>query len=172
MPRRSVLKPAISLEKLLSGLPTSDYSIDVTVVYHDTNSRKWAAGIYQRVESLLGSKSVRGTWWNLADFRQPAVLAGAVSKAIRADMIIIAVQSSEGLPLPFYFWVNAWLPNRRNGSGALVALLGQPVPKTTQSGRLKKFLDVVARRARMDLLVTERLSVALEQPEPGIQSRS
>jgi len=165
MPRRSDAKTGLNLEKVLTGLANPEYSIDVTVVYDETNTRKWAVDTYQRLESLVGSRSVRGTWWKLADLREPAVLAGAVSTAIRADMIIVAVQSSEGLPLPFYFWVNAWLPNRQNGSGALVALLGQPVPPTTESGRLKKFLRVVARRAHMDLLLTEKISLALEQTQ-------
>ena len=160
MPRRTDADPIPSLEKLLTSLPAAEYALNVTVVYDDAQTRKWAGDVYQRLESELGAKSVRGTWWNLSDLREPAVLAGAVSKAIRADMIVLAVQSSEGLPLPFYFWVNAWLPHRPNGAGALVALLGQPVPKTTESGRLKKFLRTVAKRARMDLIVTERIAIA------------
>ncbi len=159
MPRRSDADPIPSLEKLRSGLPAAEYALNVTVVYDDAQTRKWAGDMYQRLESDLGAKSVRGTWWNLSDLSEPAVLAGAVSKAMRADMIVLAVQSSEGLPLPFYFWVNAWLPHRPVGAGALVALLGQPVHRTTESGRLKKFLRTVAKRARMDLIVTERIAI-------------
>jgi hypothetical protein len=165
MPKRINPDPMMSLEKLVTGLPTAEYILNVTVVYQDSQSRKWAGEIYQKLESILGAKSVRATWWNLADLMQPGVMAGAVSKAIRADMIVVAVSASEGLPLPFYFWVNAWLPNRITSTGALVGLLGLPVPRTSESGRLRKFLRVVARRTRLDLLVAERCAVtATEAP--------
>lgn len=164
MPRRSDSAPILSLEKLITGLPTADYQLNVTVVYQDSQSNKWAAEIYQKVETLLGGKTVRGTWWNIADLVEPGVLAGAVSKAMRSDMIIVAVSASEGLPLPFYYWVNAWLPNRVASPGALVGLLGAPVPHTPESGRLRKYLRTVARRARMDLLLAERFAIASSQP--------
>jgi hypothetical protein len=161
MPRRAELDPSANLEKLVVGLPTADSSLNVAVLYLDSTTHRWAEQVYQKVETTLGTGAVRGTWWNLGDLREPAVMAGAVSKAIRADMILLAVSTSEGLPLPFYFWVNAWLPHREAGAGALVALLGAPLPRTTESGRLKKFLRTVARRTRMELLVTERAPGAL-----------
>jgi hypothetical protein len=155
MPRRSDSQAVASLEKLVTGLPNAEYVMSVTVVYDDSQTRKWAGEVYQRIESILGTKAVRGTWWNIADLGEPGVLAGAVSTAIRSDMILVAVRSSEGLPLPFYFWVNSWLPHRVNGGGALVALLGAPITTNAESGRLRKYLRTVARRARMDLLVDE-----------------
>jgi hypothetical protein len=90
MSRRSDSNPTTTLEKLVTGLPAAEYEMNVTVVYGDFVTRKWAGAVYQKVESMLGTKAVRGSWWNLADLQQPAVLAGAVSKAIRSDMLIIA----------------------------------------------------------------------------------
>jgi hypothetical protein len=158
MPRRFDANRILSLEKLVTGLPTAEYVMNVTVMYDDAQTRAWAGEIYQKVQAVAGGNSVQGTWWKLADLCQPGVLAGAVSKAIRSDMIVVGVRESEGLPLPFYFWVNAWLPYRVQRSGALVALLGAPNPRHAQTGRLKKFLRVVARRARMDLLLAERVN--------------
>jgi hypothetical protein len=158
MRRRSDTNPTISLDKLVTGLPTAKYVMNVTVLYDDSQSRGSATDVYQRVQEVVGVESVRCTWWKLADLRQPGVLAGAVSKAIRSDMIIVAVRASEGLPLPFYFWINAWLPHHPHGLGALVAMLGAPDPGQAETGRLKKYLRVVARRARMDLLVAEGVS--------------
>jgi hypothetical protein len=162
MPRRSDAGPSVSLEKLVTGLPTAENVLNATVIYGDTQTRKWAGDVYQRVEIMAGAKAVRGTWWKLSDLAEPGVLAGAVSTAMRSDITILAVQSSEGLPLPFYFWVNSWLPHRQGG-GALIALLGAPFPRTAESGRLQKFLRTVARRARMDLLVAERTDVFANQ---------
>jgi hypothetical protein len=156
MPRRCEANPISGLEKLVTGLPAAKYTLNVTVLYEDSPTHKWAGEVYQKMEATLGAKAVRGTWWNLADLDQPAVLAGAVSKAMRSDMIVVAVNGSEGLPLPFYFWVNSWLPHRISGTGAFVALLGAPNPRNSESGRLRKYLRTVARRARMDLLVAER----------------
>jgi len=163
MPRRSDAGPSVSLEKLVTGLPTAEYVLNATVIYDDPQTRKWAGDVYQRVESVAGEKAVRGTWWKLSDLAEPGVLAGAVSTAMRSDMIVMAVQSSEGLPLPFYFWVNSWLPHRVQAGGALIALLGAPCPRNAESGRLQKFLRTVARRARMDLLVAERTDVIAPQ---------
>jgi hypothetical protein len=145
-----------SLEKLVAGLPASQYVMNITVVYEESQTHKWAGEVYQTMETMLGAEAVRGTWWKLADFHQPGVLAGAVSKAMRSDMIIVSVRGSEGLPLPFYYWVNSWLPHNAGCIGALVALLGTPIPRNSESGRLRKFLRTVARRGRMDFLVAER----------------
>ena len=164
MMRKSEANPLANLEKLVTGLPTARYKMNLTFVYEDSATRKRATGIYQTVETLLGGRAVRGTWWNLQDLRQPAVLAGAVSQAMHSDMIVISVRGSEGLPLPFYVWVNAWLPHRAGLNGALVALLGQPYPRNSESGRLRRFLRTVARRARMELLVTERAAESPIEP--------
>jgi len=156
MTRKTDANAIANLEKLVTGMPTTEYELKITVVYDDSSTRKRAGEVFETVEANLGARAVRGTWWNLGDLAQPGVLAGAVSQAMRSDMIIISVRGSEGLPLPFYYWVNSWLPHRgMSGTGALVALLGAPVPRNSESGRLRRFLRTVARRARMDLLVAE-----------------
>ena len=162
MPRRSAANPMNSLEKLVTGFPTTEGTMAVTIVYDASSTREWAGEVYQTIQTIVGSKAVKGTWWNVADLGQPGVLAGAVSRAMRSDMVVVAVSSSEGLPLPFYFWVNAWLPHRVAGPGALVGLISAPTQKTSQSGRIKRYLQTVARRGRMDLIVGER--ARLEQP--------
>jgi hypothetical protein len=164
MPRRSEANAVGNLEKLVTGLPAAEYVMNVTVLYDDAQTRRQAGQLYMKVESLLGRNALRGSWWKLADLVQPGVLAGAVSKAIRSDMIVLAVRSSEGLPLPFYYWVNAWLPHRRTGTGALVGLLSAPRTYNRESGRLRKYLKTVALRARMDLLVAES---GMEVPTPA-----
>jgi hypothetical protein len=170
MTRKSEGNQIVSLGKLVAGLPTAEYVMNITVVYEESQTRKWGREVYQIMEKTLGANSVRGTWWKLADLGQPGVLAGAVSKAMRSDMIVVSVTGSEGLPLPFYYWVNSWLPHRTGGGGALVALLGEPAPRHPESGRLCRFLRTVARNGRMDFLVTERAVAtrALKQAELGM----
>jgi len=159
MPRRSEANQIGWLEKLVMGFPAAERAMEMTIVYDEAQTRNWAVNVFEKIQSLLDSKAIRATWWNIADLDQPGVLAGAVSRAMRSDLIVVAVSGSEGLPLPFYYWVNAWLPHRVTGTGALVGLLAAPIHKTSQSGRLKRYLQGVARRARMDLMLGERVSV-------------
>ncbi len=157
MTRTSIAKHAASLEKVMAGLPKS-CSLHVTVLYEEALSRKWARAVMNRVEKSLGGRAVQCTWWSMADLRHPGVLAGAVSKAMRADLIVVAARQADGLPLPFYFWVNSWLPHRVHKSGALVALLGRPQPGERQANRMRTYLQAVARRGHLDFLVEERAS--------------
>src|SRR5579859_7467460 len=157
MMRKPDATPSSILERIISSLPAAKHALNVTVVYQGLPSRKWASEVFQKLETMLGARVVRGTWWNLTDLGQPGVLAGAVSRAMRSDVILIAAPGSEGLPLPFYYWVNSWLPHRIS-AGAVVGLLAAPVPHNSESGRLRKYLRTVARRARMDLLIAERIT--------------
>src|SRR6516162_2815851 len=104
--------------------PGAGYTLSIVFVYQDSQTRKWAKEVYERVAKIAGQETARATRWRMSDLSEPGVLAGAVSTAMRADVIVVAVRTGEGLPLPFYVWVNAWLPHRGPQMGALVALLG------------------------------------------------
>ena len=134
------------------------YGLNVTVVYEDAPTRQWAGQVCQRVERLVGKEGARITWWRLADLSEPAVLAGAVSKAIRADVILVATQSFEVFPLPFYVWISSWVPHRFHGPGALVALVATPETCNGRANRDRRFqyLRSVARQGQLDFLVEER----------------
>jgi hypothetical protein len=165
MTRNSIAKYTASLEKVVNGLPTH-YALNLTVLYEETHSRDWARAVVGRVEKVLGRGAVRCTWWNMGDLHHPGVLAGAVSKAMRADLIVVATREPDVVPLPFYVWVNSWLPHRRPKTGALVALLGRAEPPSLRSDRMHKYLRAVARRGRLDLLLEER-KCASEIPVAG-----
>ncbi len=156
MPRTSVTKEMVRLQKLVTELPAAECTLNVMFLYEDAPTRQWAREVSERVEGLSSQAAVRGTWWKIGDLGQPGVLAGAVSKAMRADMIVLAARKAEGLPLPIYVWINSWLPHRRQGRCALVALLGAPEKRNGQSGRVRQYLRAVARAGRLDLLVEER----------------
>src|SRR5205823_14046115 len=102
-----------------------------------------------------GAGKGRATWWKIGELNQPGVLAGAVSMAMRAKLIVVATRGAEGLPLPFYVWVNGWLPHRFSAAGALVALLGTPEEPGCQPGRVKDYLRAAARLGRLDFLMQE-----------------
>jgi len=94
----------------------------------------------------------------IADLSAPGILAGAVSSAVRADIIVVASRG-EGLPLPFYVWVNLWWPHRPDSAGTLVALVGQPEPRASRAGPVGDYLSVVAQQTRMSFLKAEKGNV-------------
>jgi len=112
--------------------------------------------------SIAGSEGVRASWWKIADLSAPGILAGAVSSAVRADIIVIASRG-EGLPLPFYVWVNLWWPHRPESAGTLVALIGTPQPKALRAGPVGEYLSVVAQQTRMSFLKAEKASHRISQ---------
>jgi hypothetical protein len=126
----------------------------VVVVYQDRVLKNWVRQFGARLGRLVRLRDVRVTWWKLSDLAQPAVLAGAVSVAIRADWIVVAIRATDEPPLPFYVWVQSWLPHRQ-GSGALLALLAlsEHPPK---SDRTREYLREVASQGRLEFLIEER----------------
>src|SRR5512139_2216093 len=100
--------------------PASAPVKNIMVVYQNPQTRDWAIEACPQ----RNGRPQRTTWWNVNDFSEPGVLAGAVSTAIRAEVIIVAINKGPGLPLPFYVWVNSWLPHRNLTEGKLVRLLG------------------------------------------------
>lgn len=153
-----------SLRPLTPAAPGAARVVNVTVVYEDAAARDWARETCEEMFTVAGVKEVQSTWWRLDGLSEPAVLAGAVSKAIRADVIVVAIRTTEGFPLPFYVWVGTWLPHRLKGKGELVALIATPRPRSFQRNRAGEYLSAVAQRAGMHLLLKER-NLALEAPE-------
>lgn len=138
-----------------------DEPLEAALVYEDSSTRQWASELYGSLERLANGQLVRSTWWNVGDFCHSGVLAGAVSKAMRAELIVVALRASEGLPLPFYFWVNAWLPHHLSGTGLLVGLLGATPSRQPEAGRVREYLRNLARQGRLKFLLQER---RFEQP--------
>ena len=144
------------LDRLVTVSPDSNLPLNVTMLYEDDQTREWAREAFDKVSKLAGEQPVRPTWWRLSNLGQPGVLAAASSTAMRADVVVIAVRAAEGLPLPFYAWTSAWAPHRLELNGVLVALLGAPSVKNHRSGRVGDFLRMLARQARMHLLLEQR----------------
>ncbi len=147
--------PFAQIDKIMRGLLGSGQGPSVTFVYEDNQTHDWAKELHQRMAKIAGSEGVRASWWKIADLSAPGILAGAVSSAVRADIIVVASRG-EGLPLPFYVWVNLWWPHRPESAGTLVALIGEPEPKAPRAGPVGDYLGVVAQQTRMSFLKAER----------------
>ncbi len=82
--------------------------------------------------------------------------------AMRADVLVISLSSGAALPLPFYVWVNMWMPYRRVSGGKLI-LLGKATSQAPFSESAVQYLKQAARQANMQfeahlLTRTERKS--------------
>jgi len=154
--RALVPEKVASLDELAIASPESGKGLNVALVYQDTETRKWAREVYERFVDLAAKEAVRPTWWKLSNLSEPGVLAGAVSMAMRADVIVVCVRAAEGLPLPFYVWVDAWVPYRLQATGALVALLGTSRNQRVPSKRVREHLRAVARESHLEFLIEQR----------------
>ncbi len=175
----NTLDEAVGVDRVIASrqdagaIPSRKAStLNITVVYEDPSLQEWARGVCDRVTVLVGPEAVRCIWWNLGDLGEPAVLAGAVSTALRADIIIIAVHAAEGFPLPFYVWVDSWLPHRPQGAGALVGLVAFSECLSPPMDRAREYLQMVAREARIDFVFEERRSEPKTTDEDGSSSFS
>jgi len=148
-------EPIFGLDRLVAGISGSKRGPRITFVYQDEEARTWARDVSQRITKLAGEEGVQASWWKIGDLTAPGILAGAVSSALRADLIVVASRA-EGLPLPFYVWVNLWWPNRSETPGALIAIVGMPDRNASRSDKIGDYLRVVAEHARMDFLGIEK----------------
>src|SRR5262249_46616168 len=109
----------------------------------------WARDAFERMEKAAGPGRLRPSWWRLSDLRSAGVLAGAVTMALRANLLVVALRGSGMLALPFYLWVNSWLPHRSHAGGALIGLVGLR-NGATEAETLCEYLRQVADHGGMD----------------------
>ncbi len=152
LPARDGLEDMV---QIIDSIPARARALNVTFVYEDEQTRDWLREVCP-ILPVRTRTSLNCTWWRLKELDHAGVLAGAVSQALRADVVAVAVRGSEGLPLPFYVWVNNWLPHRVRGSGVLLAMLEGPSRRNAHSRRLRGYLRTVANQGGMNFILEER----------------
>ena len=128
----------------------SNLEIEVVIVYEN-----FAAGI--RAKSMLDRLSAalqpefginRGLWkFELLDY--PQLREQAAIEALKADMIVVSTNGDSDLPEHIKNWIESWLPQKREGLAALIALLDHPQQKT-DSWPAYTYLRQVANEGKMD----------------------
>jgi hypothetical protein len=138
-------------------LVKSEYGLNVVVAYQDAPAQSWAAEVWGQVMQLTGKDNINVTSWRISDLAWSRGLADAVRSATKADVIVVSVIASEELPLDFYVWIDAWLPRRVHGTGALVALISLPQKPHHRAFNTRNYLQAVAHRGGLDFLPRERV---------------
>jgi hypothetical protein len=163
------LQPVTPAEATTSAVTNEDYSLNVALVYEDARAERWAGSVCERVSQLTGREGIQFKAWKISDLSQPGTFADAVLGASTADMIIVAIQAAEQLPLELCAWTDAWLPHRLQLTGALVALVGLTEQSGSQSDRTRRDLQAVARKGGLDFLIEERnLAATSPAVSPGL----
>jgi hypothetical protein len=167
-----VLERDAALVQVTRDPEPEDYALNLTVVYHDARTQAWAREAYDRVTKVAGKEWVRATWWKVSDLVEPGVLAGAVSTAMRAQVVVVAIDAAEGLPFPFHVWVDTWLPHRSHSAGCLYALIGRSEPRAAHAERVREYLREVARMGGFEFLLEERRFPAQPVASPRVPSKT
>jgi hypothetical protein len=89
--------------------------------------------------------------WLFSTLRHPELQAIAAEEALAADLIVISVHRTEGLPDEVRRWMELWLRQKSSRPAALVALLdpsAEGAPASTEA-----YLQQAAKRGGMEYLV-------------------
>ena len=74
----------------------------------------------------------------------------AATGAAEADIVVIASQNPEALPIHVKDWIEDWLPRKKRGPTALVALFDEEREPPQEPSSLGIYLGLIAERGGMD----------------------
>jgi hypothetical protein len=133
----------------------SVYSLNIVGIYQDAVSRNWGRQVCQRATQLAGEERVQNMWYNANSLSDTGILLHAVHATLVADVIVVSIYAVDELPLALYVWFDAWRQHRLSRAGALVALVGVAESLDSQSVRTLKYLQTVARKAKLEFIPRE-----------------
>jgi len=159
-----VSEPITSASGSAAQWPELESTLELVMMYEDAQSQMWTRQLSESLARALGKDAVHATGWKIGDLGTPGALAEAVVATTRADVVVIALNAAEELPLEAYIWVDAWLPRRPQIKGILVGLVAVP----EESGalgwqRTENYLNAVARKADLEYLI-QRCEQRQESP--------
>jgi hypothetical protein len=138
----------------------------IVVLYEDNSSRDAAIHLYQTLEKVFHEDlDFEITWCRFKYFNDPTVASEAAQIASQADLIIVAIQRAQDLPLEVKAWFERWLPNRESTEGALVLLQTSEEPPSPTISQTS-YLYLLAQRANLDYLSLS--NAAPSSPADGI----
>ena len=123
----------------------------IIVLFEDNCSRDAAIRLCTALEKTFHSEfDFEITWCRFKYFNDPAVVGEAAETAAHADLILVAIQRADDLPLEVKAWFERWLPNRQS-EGALV-LLQTSEPPSGPTISQSPYLYLLAQRANLDYI--------------------
>ncbi len=139
-------------------------ALKVAVVYQDSLMRAWALDMWERVSSSLKNETVLVQSWRMEDLTHPRVLPEAVAAGAIADILLVSLRASTGVPLALSVWVEGWLARRGHLAGTLVALLGTSTVPPVERVPAQQYLEAAARRAKLEFMPRQRALPTIGPP--------
>jgi hypothetical protein len=152
MGRTNTCKQARPSEEADHASSHGDFALNVAIIYQGVGTLDWAMQVVDHAAQPLTLEAVRSTAWSVSDLDDPRVLQEAVASAIRADAVVVSVRADGMLPQNLCSWIESWLPQRSQPTGALVALIGISEESIFQSCMTLEYLGDIARDGRLDFL--------------------
>jgi hypothetical protein len=103
-----------------------------------------------RWERLAAELRAEFDAWNTDLLVHPQLCQRAAASASEADMIIIETRERESLPVHVKDWIESWLPQKRRGPTALVALLPDEDKTLAHPPPVYEYLSQVSARGGLD----------------------
>jgi hypothetical protein len=128
-------------------------SFRILIAYETLSSGLRAREMSERLAARLQSEfEMSSDVWKFELLSHPQLRAQAASEAAAADMIIMAARRATELPAHVKHWIESWIPQRRGGAAALVALLDEPEEGegSGASAPLGAYLQRVAEAGHLD----------------------
>jgi len=131
-------------------------TFNVVVVYDDFYSALRAQELAGRMAAELEPVFVlRTEVWNFELATHADLCDRAAKDAIEADMVIISASTGEDLPSGVKGWMQSWLPQKRGGLAALVALVNWPAGRGADTPPAAASLRQMAKAAWISFAARE-----------------
>lgn len=159
--------------------PTGDSPpIPVVIAYRGLSAARWAMRVLDSVANAVGGGSgFRPRLWSFDLLEDPSRRAEAEEDAAQANLLVVATNDAEPLPLTVGDWLAGLLRQKQGSAGAVVALFGpEESPEAAGSTRLEA-MRLAVRRAGLEFFAPEahppsgRSNGRRETRRPTMQSR-
>lgn len=134
----------------------------IVVLYDDNSSRDAAIRLCNSLEKAFHSElDFHITWCRFKYFKDPAVASEAAELAADANLLLVAIQCADDLPLEVKAWFERWLPNRELSDGALVLLNTSGLPSPPPTIPHTSYLYLLAQRGNLDYISLSSTTTSL-----------
>ena len=125
----------------------------VVAVYGSAMSRQRAVGFCETLVRRFWARfDFEVSWLSFEDLKVDQAHLEMTRKAAAADLIVFVTEASSGLPRQVREWIEAWLGQRQEREGTLVALQALEETAAPSESESQRYLRQVAHRAGMDFL--------------------
>ena len=129
-------------------------SWSVVIVYEDVSTREEAVRFSDDlVGRFWADYEFDFGWWAVQDLDQADKGTNAAAKAIKADLLVFALQPDGSMPDAVLAWIEDWIRLRGDHEGALVGLLDPAAAPSGTTTERYLYLRSLAHRAGMDYLI-------------------